>query len=36
VIAGATSAEQVEANVAASTWRMSAEDVAAVDAIAKR
>lgn len=36
VIAGATSAEQVEANVAAATWRMSAEDVAAVDAIAKR
>jgi aryl-alcohol dehydrogenase-like predicted oxidoreductase len=36
VIAGATSAEQVEANVAAATWRLSAEDVAAVDAIAKR
>ena len=36
VIAGATSAEQVEANVAASTWRLSAEDVAAVDAITKR
>jgi len=36
VIAGATSAEQVEANVAAATWRMSAEDVAAVDSIAKR
>jgi aryl-alcohol dehydrogenase-like predicted oxidoreductase len=36
VIAGATSAEQVEANVAATGWRMSADDVAAVDAIAKR
>jgi aryl-alcohol dehydrogenase-like predicted oxidoreductase len=36
VIAGATSAEQVEANVAASTWRLSAEEMAAVDAITKR
>jgi aryl-alcohol dehydrogenase-like predicted oxidoreductase len=36
VIAGATSAAQVEANVAAASWRLSAEDMAAVDAIAKR
>ena len=36
VIAGATSAEQVEANVAAAAWRLSADDVKAVDAIAKR
>ena len=36
VIAGATSAAQVEANVAAASWRLGAEDMAAVDAIAKR
>jgi aryl-alcohol dehydrogenase-like predicted oxidoreductase len=36
VIAGATSAAQVEANVAAASWRLSAEDMAAVDAITKR
>ena len=36
VIAGATSAAQVEANVAASVWRLSAADAAAVDAMAKR
>ncbi len=36
VIAGATSAGQVEANVAASTWRLDAADMAAVDKIAKR
>ncbi len=36
VIAGATSAAQVEANVAASAWRLSAEDAAAVDTITKR
>ena len=33
VIAGATSAEQVQANVAAGQWELSADDVAAVDAI---
>src|SRR5262249_39848724 len=31
VIAGATSAEQVEANVAAATWRLSADEATAVD-----
>ncbi len=36
VIAGATSAAQVEANVAAAAWRLSAADAVAVDAIAKR
>ena len=36
VIAGATSAAQVEANVAAASWRLSAQDMAAVDAITKR
>jgi aryl-alcohol dehydrogenase-like predicted oxidoreductase len=36
VIAGATSAAQVEANVAASTWRLDADAMSAVDAIAKR
>lgn len=36
VIAGATSAAQVDANVAASAWRLSAEDAAAVDTITKR
>jgi aryl-alcohol dehydrogenase-like predicted oxidoreductase len=34
VIAGATSAEQVRANVAAGQWRPSAEDLAALDAVA--
>jgi aryl-alcohol dehydrogenase-like predicted oxidoreductase len=33
VIAGATSAGQVQANVAAGQWELSAGDVAAVDAI---
>ncbi|HEV8164186.1 MAG TPA: aldo/keto reductase, partial [Actinomycetota bacterium] len=33
VIAGATSAEQVRANVAAGQWELSPDDVAAVDAI---
>jgi aryl-alcohol dehydrogenase-like predicted oxidoreductase len=33
VIAGATSAEQVQANVAAGAWELTAEDVAALDAI---
>jgi aryl-alcohol dehydrogenase-like predicted oxidoreductase len=32
VIAGATSADQVRSNVAAATWRLSSEDLAAVDA----
>jgi aryl-alcohol dehydrogenase-like predicted oxidoreductase len=36
VIAGATSAAQVEANVAASAWRLDADDMAAVDKITKR
>jgi aryl-alcohol dehydrogenase-like predicted oxidoreductase len=35
VIAGATKPEQVDANVAAGEWRMTAEDVAEVDAITK-
>ena len=35
VIAGATKPEQVEANVAAGEWRLSAEESAAVDEIAK-
>jgi aryl-alcohol dehydrogenase-like predicted oxidoreductase len=35
VIAGATSAAQVEANVAAAQWRLSAEDMTAVDALAR-
>ena len=33
VIAGATSAEQVQANAAAGAWQLSAEDVAALDAV---
>ena len=33
VIAGATSADQIRANVAAGTWKPSAEDLAAVDEI---
>jgi len=33
VIAGATSPEQVRANVAAGSWKLTAEDVARVDAI---
>jgi aryl-alcohol dehydrogenase-like predicted oxidoreductase len=36
VIAGATSAEQINGNVAAGAWRPSAEILAAVDAIAPR
>ena len=35
VIAGATKPEQIDANVAAGEWRMSAEDVAEVDGITK-
>ena len=34
VIAGATSAEQVRANVAAPSWKLTAEDLARVDALA--
>jgi aryl-alcohol dehydrogenase-like predicted oxidoreductase len=34
VIAGATSAEQVHANAAAATWEFTADDVAALDAVA--
>jgi aryl-alcohol dehydrogenase-like predicted oxidoreductase len=34
VIAGATKAEQVRANVAAGAWRLSPEEVAEVDALA--
>ncbi|MFI1994662.1 aldo/keto reductase [Actinoplanes sp. NPDC020271] len=33
VIAGATTADQVRANAAAATWELTAEDVAALDAI---
>jgi aryl-alcohol dehydrogenase-like predicted oxidoreductase len=33
VIAGATTAEQVQANAAAGTWQLTAEDVAALDEI---
>jgi aryl-alcohol dehydrogenase-like predicted oxidoreductase len=33
VIAGATSAEQVRANVAAAAWKPSADDLAALDEI---
>jgi len=33
VIAGATTAEQVQANVAAGAWQLTAEDVAALDAV---
>jgi len=36
VIAGAMSAAQVEANVAAAPWRLDAADLASVDAITKR
>jgi aryl-alcohol dehydrogenase-like predicted oxidoreductase len=36
VIAGATSPAQVEANVAAAQWQLSAEDVTAVDALTRR
>ena len=35
VIAGATKPEQVEANVAAGDWRLSAEEMAEVDAMAR-
>jgi aryl-alcohol dehydrogenase-like predicted oxidoreductase len=35
VIAGATSAAQVEANVAAAQWRLTPEDMTAVDALAR-
>jgi aryl-alcohol dehydrogenase-like predicted oxidoreductase len=34
VIAGATSRDQVEANVAAGSWRLTPEEVAEVNAIA--
>jgi aryl-alcohol dehydrogenase-like predicted oxidoreductase len=33
VIAGATTAEQVQANAAAATWQLSADDLAALDAV---
>jgi aryl-alcohol dehydrogenase-like predicted oxidoreductase len=33
VIAGATTAEQVQANVAAGAWQLSTEDIAALDAV---
>lgn len=36
VIAGATKPEQVDQNVAAGAWRLSAEELAEVDAISKR
>ncbi|MSQ30546.1 MAG: aldo/keto reductase [Dehalococcoidia bacterium] len=36
VIAGATSPEQVRANAEAATWRLSAEELAAVDKITKK
>ncbi|HVB05348.1 MAG TPA: aldo/keto reductase [Acidimicrobiales bacterium] len=36
VIAGATSGEQVRANAATASWRLSEDDVAAIDAIAPR
>jgi aryl-alcohol dehydrogenase-like predicted oxidoreductase len=36
VIAGATKPEQVEANVAAGTWRLTPAEIAEVDAITKR
>ncbi len=36
VIAGATSAEQVQANVAASQWRLDAAEMSAVDSATKR
>jgi len=35
VIAGATKPEQIRANVAAANWSLSAEDLAAIDAITK-
>jgi aryl-alcohol dehydrogenase-like predicted oxidoreductase len=35
VIAGATRSEQVEANVAAAGWALTAEDLAEVDAITR-
>ena len=36
VIAGATKPEQVEANANAASWKLSVEDLAEIDAIAKR
>jgi aryl-alcohol dehydrogenase-like predicted oxidoreductase len=36
VIAGATRPEQVEQNVRAASWAMTAEDMAAIDKITKR
>jgi aryl-alcohol dehydrogenase-like predicted oxidoreductase len=36
VIAGATKPEQIEANVAAGEWRLSADELAEVDAITRR
>jgi aryl-alcohol dehydrogenase-like predicted oxidoreductase len=36
VIAGATKPEQVESNVAAAGWRLTAEEMAEVDEITKR
>jgi aryl-alcohol dehydrogenase-like predicted oxidoreductase len=34
VIAGATKPQQLEQNVKAGSWQLSAEDIAAIDAIA--
>ena len=36
VIAGATSPEQIEANVKASTWKLSADDLKTIDELTKR
>jgi aryl-alcohol dehydrogenase-like predicted oxidoreductase len=36
VIAGATRPEQIEANVKAAGWKLSAEELAQIDAITKR
>jgi aryl-alcohol dehydrogenase-like predicted oxidoreductase len=33
VIAGATKPEQIEANVKAADWELTAEDLAAIDAV---
>jgi len=36
VIAGATRPEQIDQNVAAGGWKLTAEELAEVDAISKR
>ena len=36
VIAGATTVEQVRANVAGTTWKLTAEEMAEADAISAR